>query len=507
MEGQTMLDYSYKVKDKCQVMSTMNQIKIDDAVVPVDPQLLFQRLSIAVSRDPQIDLKDVFKYELSTSPAALFSDNDGLMREANKPQLAIEIWNHVSDPASVCVLPDNVAYVLDGGYLLQKIQGWTKGKTFCNIIQLYIDYVKRYYGAGTVVVFDGGYDKPSTKDSTHLRRTKFKKGKEVKFSKNMSLNMKKEDFLLNRRNKQHFLELLCEEFNSQGLLATQSSCDADYDIVKTAIRSSEVQPTVLIGDDTDLLCLLLYHSTENNEIYFTAEQKSNMEKPKIWDIKATKQKLGEDICKRILLVHALLGCDTTSRVFGVNKATAFKVLKNKDFCITADVFLSNNSKPDDVITAGEELLLIVLGAKGEKSLDDFRQVKFSQKLATSTRVVLPETLGPTSNAASFHSLRVYLQVQQWIGVQDIDPLSYGLVLKNDYILPIRMSKPAAPPYLLKMIMCGCKGECQSRCTCFKYKLKCTAMCTNCRGVSCLNCSEPMNNDEDPNKSQCTSNSG
>ena len=35
-------EYSYSNKDKCKLMSSDNEIKVDDDIVPVDPQLLFQ---------------------------------------------------------------------------------------------------------------------------------------------------------------------------------------------------------------------------------------------------------------------------------------------------------------------------------------------------------------------------------------------------------------------------------------------------------------------------------
>ena len=41
------------------------------------------------------------------------------------------------------------------------------------------------------------------------------------------------------------------------------------------------------------------------------------------------------------------------------------------------------------------------GAKDEKTRDKLRLFKFSQKIVTSTVAVQPESLGPTSNAASF----------------------------------------------------------------------------------------------------------
>ena len=168
-------------------------------MIPVDPQLPFQRLvaTLMVRKNREIDVSKVFEYELSTLPASLFGEN-GLMNIADKPAVATAIWSHADETDSV--LPTNVSYVLDGGSILQKIQKWPKGSTLKVIFDLYKKYILKHYGNGTMVVFDGGYDKPSTKDSAHLNRTKFKKGVKVKFHKNITINMKKDAFLLNRNN-------------------------------------------------------------------------------------------------------------------------------------------------------------------------------------------------------------------------------------------------------------------------------------------------------------------
>ena len=115
-------------------------------------------------------MQQVFQYELSTSPASFFDEMFGLMRKADMPKSSATIWKYVDLQMEH---PKNASFVIDGGSLLQKIQGWPKGSTFKSICKLYKDYVLKHYGAGTTVVFDGGYDKPSKKDTTHLRRTKF----------------------------------------------------------------------------------------------------------------------------------------------------------------------------------------------------------------------------------------------------------------------------------------------------------------------------------------------
>ena len=236
MEGIPVHNYSFKTKDKAKIMNTSSNIKLDNEVVPVDPHLLFQQSLATVIRDNDIDMQQVFQYELSTSPASLFDEKDGLMRKADKPKLSADIWKYVDLQMEH---PKNASFVIDGGSLLQKIQGWPKGSSFKSICKLYKDYVLKHYGAGTAVVFDGGYENPSTKDTTHLRRSKFKQGVVVHFTENMIFNMKKNEFLLNKVNKQHFLKLLTREMNSKYLVAKQASCDADLDIVLAGLNASE----------------------------------------------------------------------------------------------------------------------------------------------------------------------------------------------------------------------------------------------------------------------------
>ena len=79
---------------------------------------------------------------------------------------------------------------------------WKKGETFAEICQHYVDYVVLNFGKDSEVVFDGYPTLPTTKDTTHVRRSKGKKGKVVKFSLNSKLSMYKDKFLLNKENKQ-----------------------------------------------------------------------------------------------------------------------------------------------------------------------------------------------------------------------------------------------------------------------------------------------------------------
>ena len=103
----------------------------------------------------------------------------------------------------------------------------------------------------------------------------------------------------------------------------------------TAIESAKISSTVVVGDDTDLLILLCYHADMNaSDIYFAPEPKKNAKQPKFWNIKYTKNQLGLNVCKHLLFIHAILGCDSTSRVFGIGKGAAFKKICSSPLFLT-----------------------------------------------------------------------------------------------------------------------------------------------------------------------------
>ena len=73
--------------------------------------------------------------------------------------------------------------------------------------------------------------------------------------------------------------------------------NADVLIAQKTIESASVQDTVLVGDDTDLFVLLLYHSNPTGKgLFFAPEPKKNA-KPWVWDLKQAKRDIGPFVCK------------------------------------------------------------------------------------------------------------------------------------------------------------------------------------------------------------------
>ena len=187
MEKESTLEYAFKRKNQPIRIETNLTVTIDGEAVQVDPQLLFQRL-VTAAGDLYDDPVEIFKYELCSYPLALF-ESSILLRAANKPTLADAIWALGECSANDNLLNGTEIYVLDGGSLLQPLP-WPKRASFDAICDIYIDHVKTKYPK-SIVVFYGYHCGPSTKDDTHLRRSKRKIRAEVHFKGSMVLQLKK----------------------------------------------------------------------------------------------------------------------------------------------------------------------------------------------------------------------------------------------------------------------------------------------------------------------------
>ena len=70
------------------------------------------------------------------------------------------------------------------------------------------------------------------------------------------------------------------------------------------------------------------------------------------------------MCDNILFFHAILGCDTTSRIHGIGKA--LKMTESSAyFRQQSAIFNSSTSTPVEVVDAGEEILVALYRGKPE----------------------------------------------------------------------------------------------------------------------------------------------
>ena len=155
----------------------------------------------------------------------------------------------------------------------------------------------------------------------------------------------------------------------------------------------------------------------------------------------------------MLFLHVLLGCDTTSRIYGIGKATALKkAMTNKHFRKQAQVFESGTPTVEELVTVGEQAIVCVYGGNIGENLDDLRYKHFIEKVASSAAYVQGKNLPPTSAAAHYHSLRVYYKIQQWKGSKKtFKATDWGSIVKDSCHVPKMIYLPAAPAYLLSVI--------------------------------------------------------
>ncbi|KAG1678682.1 hypothetical protein GQR58_013306 [Nymphon striatum] len=400
------------------------------------------------------------------------------------------------DEAVTNEVPQTESYVLDGGSLMHRVQ-WTKGSTYGAIADCYVDFTLRNYGMATVV-FDGYHDQPSVKDSTHQRRQQ-KNHPKVSFTPTTVFTGKKEEFLSQGSNKQGLINMISDRLREKGCKVMKAEGDADYDIVQAAIALSEYKTTTLIGEDTDLLILLLHHMDSHKKtLYFRSDKKSKEQR--VYNINTLKECLGQQLCSQLLFIHAFTGCDTTSQVFGMGKKPFFqKVAKGDEqlkYCALA--FTKPGQTADTIEQHGNQSMVLLFSGKQTDYLASLRHSVFKKKVVSASSFVAPARLPPTASATKFHSLRAYYQIMTWLGLEsNLDATDWGWKIEDNQFVPVTTAKNPAPDNLLKIVHCNCTTACTTqRCTCRRYGLPCTSACGQCQLESCENPKNVLPMDQD-----------
>ena len=197
--------------------SKTNKVNVEKKAVPINPSVLFTRLSALAGREDNVE--KYFDFELTTYPMSLFKD--GVMRKPDKASLR----NLLLGSESITTSPE--VRVIDGGSLLHHVF-WPSNVTFRDLLDHYVKSVRKDYGTCHIVY--NGYSIPSVKDQEHVRRSAKLKSKDIKFTLDMKVSVKREDFLSNTNNKTLFISKLSELLENDGQTVT------DTDIVKVALE-------------------------------------------------------------------------------------------------------------------------------------------------------------------------------------------------------------------------------------------------------------------------------
>ncbi|KAJ8671110.1 hypothetical protein QAD02_002369 [Eretmocerus hayati] len=464
--------------------AAQSSIVHNEETVRIDPTLLFQRLSMVV--EGKDDMKEYLKLELAPYPKSLFDENG--MCKTPKHKLVENFTCLAAKPVSV-----DMKYVIGGGFLLHRV-GWSENDLIDDVLANYVNYVARHYSSESVIVFDGYPEIPQARHIKSLersRRINQNQAREVQFQPGMKVPLSKQKFLGNEKNKNRLISMLMPKLKDAGFTCVQAEEDADIDIVRTAIVMSRGMhiPTMIVGEDIDLLVILTQLTLITDNVYFFKPGRS-----KIPDRFFSCQSFHpEALTHLVAFFHAFCGCDTVSSIYGKGKNAIVKLFENKPELVPlAESFYSRDIERQKLIDDGIKIMARFYDPDGlSNDLDEIRYHFFKAKTTKLTFEL--EILPPTNKAAKQHILRTYLQVQIWMGNKTIKATDFGwyeaISTTNTRCLkPIYVEDNILiPPKLMEQISCGCKKGCNTaRCSWVRLGVKCTDIRKNCRGTSCSN---------------------
>ena len=117
--------------------------------------------------------------------------------------------------------------------------------------------------------------------------------------------------------------------------------------------------------------------------------KQILQKCCMWDIRKTREELEDEVCRTIIIVHAILRCETTSTVFGRGKAVYLKkVMKSPHFfqLFKRRVPLWRYKLSEEgIIKAGGNALVSLFNGKYQDNLDNLCCQRFTEKVLSRVR--------------------------------------------------------------------------------------------------------------------------
>lgn len=93
----------------------------------------------------------------------------------------------------------------------------------------------------------------------------------------MTVPINQQQFLANTHNKSHFISMLSEKLTTGDIIVKQANNDADVLIIETALEQFNTNKTIVVGEDVDLLLILIARTPTDRMIYFLKPGKAQTE--------------------------------------------------------------------------------------------------------------------------------------------------------------------------------------------------------------------------------------
>ncbi len=268
------------------------------------------------------------------------------------------------------------------------------------------------------------------------------------------------------------------------LKSTQEEADTRIILHVNHIR----QPNVITwSPDTDVLVLLIYYFKQLSSCRKLFMKTGVKDKTRFIPIHDICNSMDDQVCRLLLPIHSLTGCDSTSAVARIGKVKPWNLLvKSPAKFIGLNALGLNVETSEDLIECCSSFFSALYGGDPSIHIDKMRYKLFSQ------RQYQNEYLPPTRDSLCHHIQRANFQAYIWRSAltakPDIpSPVNHGWEIQEPGILtPVLTSLPPAPESLVELTVCKCKGKACSRCACFKAGLACTEACACSAEEDCAN---------------------
>ena len=383
-------------------------------------------------------MERALSYPLSPIPWALGTP-DGLPTKTNKAQLLHKLEDaraHSTERAEVEI------HIVDGSAIIHALSDVPA--TFGGVAKKVFDKLPK---AKRVDFVTDSYKEHSIKTAEHKRR-----GESEQFIVKGPLTRVPKDwkaFLQNETNKERLLELIFEEWQkdqyAEGLrdrhiyFTLKEACfcltssdgnsvkveevrdlfssqeEADTILHSLSADKSESAIIVVHSPDTDVFILLLHYSEFfDNDVYF--ETGTGNSRRRI-NIKTTMTIHGHDVCKALLGIHAVSGCDSTSAFVRKGKVKPLKLGKQEEFLQAFLELGTDVSLCDALASKLEHFACKLYSAKNYTDINKLRYDTYKQRF-TSTQVLSTEgmdlsLLPPSRSSLVMHLQRANYQVMVW----------------------------------------------------------------------------------------------
>lgn len=506
----TTVSYNHKI-------SKVNAPTMADLYKPVSTATLekksksvdnnfLQRLTMTYAAGRRIDLQSILKHELHKVPPSL-TDVNGNLRTGDENALSNFLCK---DVRCVNTLPlDELSshLIINGSEMIATIQKLSTTKTFGDYGNHFVSEVKKmsWNYPRVDVLFD--FKKAHRIQVNNLQKRpkllvpirRIIENENVPFPQNMA------SYLSLAANESDLSNFLCEKLanvdsNNTNFLVSggfldktrvESSeksfdklpLDSNHDYAKTRVVfhaiNSNAEKIVVFAKDSEVLLLLIYHFDKMRckELWL---QKGSSRKRVYVPVHTIVESLSMDLKQNILAYHFLTGSYFTSHLYGIGKASGWKIYENnsKLLCRLGEPTLTSES-----IESTEEFFVKLYRVDDDIKTADAARYFLFRKLKGL------HDLPPTTDSLRFHIYRCHYQTQIFKNshlknIPDEDPDHSGWrINENNQFEPILSSLEAIPSICDDMKPCGCpKDRCgNNRCICHKKGLPCMPLC-KCGGI-------------------------